>query len=74
MGLKAVRIRAGVSQAELAMAAGVGVDTIRKIEQGIHVPNLATAKKLADTLGALLQETPSKILGELAEQAQEPTP
>ena len=70
MRLKELRLKAGVTQAKLAVMANVGVDTIRKIEQGVHAPNLMTAKRLAEALGVLLNQNPSILLGLLAEEEQ----
>ena len=49
--LKQGRRRAGLRQADLAAAAGVGIATVRRIEQGAMEPRLATARKLAAALG-----------------------
>lgn len=49
--LRAARDRAGLSQAQLARAAGVGDRTVASIEQGINQPSWETACKLAAALG-----------------------
>ena len=49
--LKLGRKRATLRQADLATNAGVGIATIRRIEQGTMEPRLATARKLAAALG-----------------------
>ena len=52
--LKKVREKAGMSQPELAKAAKVPVGTLRNWEQGLRVPRLDTAFKVAKALGVSL--------------------
>ena len=49
--LMRARRRAKLRQADLAADAGVGIATIRRLEQGAGEPRLATARKLAAALG-----------------------
>ena len=49
--LRELRRRKGLSQKDLAVASGVGQDTISGIESGRHEPRPSTLRKLADTLG-----------------------
>ena len=44
------RVKAGLSQKELAKRAGVRVETLCRIETGKHTPSLATITKLDQTL------------------------
>jgi DNA-binding XRE family transcriptional regulator len=44
------RQRAGLSQIELAKQSGVGLDTIKRLENGSSDPHLSTLRKLAQTL------------------------
>jgi transcriptional regulator with XRE-family HTH domain len=45
------RLRNGMTQTELAEAAGVSTDTISTIERGHHIPRPSTMRKLAKVLG-----------------------
>jgi len=55
--LRRERRRAGLTQEELAEAAGVGINTIRRIEQGeIEEPRVSTLRKLADALGIRVRD------------------
>ena len=49
--LKQARRRARLTQTGLASASGVGLATIRRVEQTGATPRVATAWKLADALG-----------------------
>jgi transcriptional regulator with XRE-family HTH domain len=49
--LQRLRQAAGVSQPDLARAAGIPVGTLRNLEQGRRIPRLDTAGKLARALG-----------------------
>lgn len=49
--LKALREASGMTQAELAAAAGVALGTVRKLEQGIQNPSWVAALALADAMG-----------------------
>jgi transcriptional regulator with XRE-family HTH domain len=48
--LKLARKRAALGQADLATAAGVGIATIRRIEQGHVEPRMATTRRIAEVL------------------------
>jgi transcriptional regulator with XRE-family HTH domain len=50
-GLRAARRRAFLTQAELAVRAGVGLSTILRLERGDIPAAFSTARKLADALG-----------------------
>jgi transcriptional regulator with XRE-family HTH domain len=54
--LKRLRQRAGLSQPQLAKAAGVPLGTLRCWEQATRQPLLGAAVKLADALGVTLDE------------------
>src|SRR5436305_1222655 len=49
--LRALRTRAGMSQEDLALLAGVGVRTIGNLEAGRTAPRPSTRRVLADALG-----------------------
>jgi len=49
------RIRAGLSQTELARIAGTSQAAISAIENASKVPTVATLRRLADALGARLE-------------------
>jgi transcriptional regulator with XRE-family HTH domain len=50
--LRRERRRSALTQEELAQKAGVGIVTIRRIEQGeITEPRVSSLRKLADALG-----------------------
>ena len=53
--LKAARRRAGMRQVDLARQTGVGLRTIRQIEQTDFEPRLATARKLATALNVRVE-------------------
>jgi transcriptional regulator with XRE-family HTH domain len=54
--LKRLRAAAGMSQPQLAAAAGVPVSTLRQWEQGRRLPSLEGFFALADGLGVSLDE------------------
>jgi DNA-binding XRE family transcriptional regulator len=54
--LKAVRARLGMSQQELARAAGITRQTIGGIEAGLYAPSAAVALRLAKALGCRVEE------------------
>lgn len=54
--LKSVRTRLGLSQQELAQAAGVARQTIGGIEAGLYAPSAAVALRLARALGCGMEE------------------
>jgi DNA-binding XRE family transcriptional regulator len=49
--LKALRIEAALTQAELAKEAGVAVNTVAELERDEREPHMSTARKLAEALG-----------------------
>lgn len=49
--IKALRKEKGLTQAELAEKAQIRQDVVCKYESGIKIPNIATARRLADALG-----------------------
>jgi HTH-type transcriptional regulator/antitoxin HipB len=49
--LKKLREKGKLTQAELAERAGITQANICKFESGITIPNIATARRLADALG-----------------------
>ncbi len=49
--LRATRKRAGVTQIDLAAKTGVGLATIRRVEQEAMEPRMGTTRKLAAALG-----------------------
>jgi DNA-binding XRE family transcriptional regulator len=53
--LKVSRGGTGMRQADLAREIGVGLATIRRIEQTDFEPRLATARKLATALGVRVE-------------------
>jgi transcriptional regulator with XRE-family HTH domain len=54
--LKRLRERAGLTQPQMAEAAGVPVSTLRQWEQGRRLPSLEGFIALADGLGVTLDE------------------
>jgi transcriptional regulator with XRE-family HTH domain len=48
--LKAARARRAITQIDLARQTGVGLRTVRQVEQTAFEPRLATARKLATEL------------------------
>src|SRR5437763_8298482 len=54
--LRAVRTRLGLSQQELATAAGVARQTIGGIEAELYSPSAAVALRLAKALGCPVEE------------------
>jgi transcriptional regulator with XRE-family HTH domain len=52
--LKACRTKAGLSQPQLAQAASVPIDSLRRWEQGKNVPGVDVARRLADAIGVTL--------------------
>lgn len=49
--IRALRIKAGMTQAKLAQLAGITFQQLSKYERGIHDPRLAILRKLAAALG-----------------------
>ena len=54
--LHAIRTRLGLSQRELAQAAGVARQTVGGIEAGLYAPSAAVALRLAKTLGCRVED------------------
>lgn len=54
--MRRARLRAGLSQRELARRANTYQSRISKYENGTALPNIYTAIDLADTLGVGLEE------------------
>lgn len=54
--LKALRGRAGLTQAELAQAVGVTRKTVNTVENGVFIPSALLALKLARALGVTVEE------------------
>ena len=55
MTLREARERAELSQERLAAYAWVSVRTIRRIEQGLVVPNMSTRRAIVDALARRLR-------------------
>lgn len=49
--VRAARKRRALRQVDLAEAAGLSVDTISKMENGLHEPHATTVQKLSKALG-----------------------
>src|SRR5262245_61792662 len=49
--LRELRVRAGLTQRELAQQAGMALGGLTKLEQGINQPSWESAVRLADALG-----------------------
>ncbi len=47
------RRAAGLTQAELAKRAGIRPETLNRLEQGKHAPNIATVEKIERVLGSV---------------------
>lgn len=60
--LKALRHEQGLSREVVAVRAGLGSATVRRIENGEHDPRLGTLQAIAAVLGT----TASDLLGEAA--------
>jgi transcriptional regulator with XRE-family HTH domain len=54
--LREVRRAAGLTQQQLADAAGAGRTTVGRAERGIQVPTLELADRIADVVGSSLDE------------------
>jgi putative transcriptional regulator len=54
--LKALRIEAALTQAELADKAGVAANTVARLERDEAEPHMTTARKLAEALGVQPRE------------------
>jgi transcriptional regulator with XRE-family HTH domain len=49
--LKSLRVKAGITQAQLAAASGISLGSVRNLEQGIRQPTWDTVQRLAHALG-----------------------
>jgi transcriptional regulator with XRE-family HTH domain len=49
--LKELRIRRALTQEELAAKAGMGKNTVNRIERNLNEPHMSTLRKLAQALG-----------------------
>ena len=58
-GLARARVRAYLTQRELAEKAGVSVGTVARVEQG-YPASLITAQRLADALGTTVEQLQEK--------------
>lgn len=54
--LRAARLAAGLSQAQLAEAVGCRQKDISRWESGLHEPGAGTLKKMAQALGCSMDE------------------
>jgi transcriptional regulator with XRE-family HTH domain len=60
--VRSARIERGLSVSELAELAGIGEDTVRRIESGVGRPYMRSIRSLATALDT----TPAVLLGENA--------
>jgi transcriptional regulator with XRE-family HTH domain len=67
--LARLRKRAKMKQTDLALAAGVPIDTLRRWEQGRSMPKINDAYRLAKALGVGIDKV---ILGKDMETTEEP--
>ena len=58
--LKYLRVRQALTQEELAAKAGIGKNTVNRIERNITEPHMSTLRKLAQALGV----EPHKLVDE----------
>lgn len=56
--IKSARLKADLTQAELAAKAGLHANTVARIERGVEKPTFSTAKKLASVLNLKLSDLP----------------
>ena len=49
--LKDLRIRVALTQEELAAKAGIGKNTVNRVERNLTEPHMSTLRKLAEALG-----------------------
>lgn len=59
--LQELRLKAGLSQSQLARTAGVPVGSLKNWEQGRRLPQLDAAWRLANALGISLDELAGKV-------------
>jgi transcriptional regulator with XRE-family HTH domain len=57
--IKSARLKAGLTQVELAKKAGLHANTVARIERGEEKPTFGTAKKLAIALNIDINDIPS---------------
>lgn len=55
-GIRAARMRRGLTQRQLALAAGIGKSTLSMIEAGQRVPRVDTALFIARALGMTVED------------------
>ena len=84
--VRRARLRAGLTQAGLAEAAGISDETVSRIERGAYEPAVSTMVALADALGVTLdvlagraapkraRARGSPLVGRLADRAELLTP
>ncbi len=49
--LKDLRVRVALTQEELAAKAGIGKNTVNRVERNLTEPHMSTLRKLAEALG-----------------------
>ena len=54
--IRELRELAGLTQQELAKRVLLGQSSIAQFEAGVKIPNLASAKRIADALGSTVDE------------------
>ena len=54
--VREIRLSRGLTQRQLAERAGVSAPTVIHIERGVRGPGLVVARKIADALGATIDE------------------
>ena len=54
--LKVLRLRLGYSQSNVAKLAGLSTRTYLRVENGQHTPRISTKRKIAQALGAEIQQ------------------
>jgi len=64
--LKRLREAAGLTRDEFAQQTGINRSTLEKHEQGVHRIPLDNARTYAVSLAKVTEQTPSKLLGQLA--------
>lgn len=73
-GVRQARLAAGLTQAELAEAAGVTRQTIVAVEAGDYAPSvylaLAIAERLGSTVEGLFRQEPATTVGDQRREAR----
>jgi transcriptional regulator with XRE-family HTH domain len=69
--LKELRLKAGLSQSELAAASGRGLGAIRDYEQGKREPSLRAAVSLAEALGCSVSKFADSVKQDVAADSEE---